>query len=114
MASMRFGTLQLCDEHACKSATKTSTEVAHFYAATWTHFTLRLTVALGFGGVHGEGMGHMNRRIDIRSRIGSHHTPEHGGSEAAGEGYISREGFEIIPELRQNPKLLMSYDAKIV
>ncbi len=43
MASMRFGTLQLCDEHACKSATKTSTEVAHFYAATWTHFTLRLT-----------------------------------------------------------------------
>ncbi len=22
---------------------KTSTEVAHFYAATWTHFTLRLT-----------------------------------------------------------------------
>ncbi len=45
MASMRFGTLQLCDEHACKSATKTSTEVAHFYAATWTHFTLRLTIA---------------------------------------------------------------------
>ncbi len=45
MASMRFGTLQLCDEHACKSATKTSTEVAHFYAATWTHFTLRLTKA---------------------------------------------------------------------
>ncbi len=25
---------------------KTSTEVAHFYAATWTHFTLRLTPVL--------------------------------------------------------------------
>ncbi len=27
---------------------KTSTEVAHFYAATWTHFTLRLTPAYHF------------------------------------------------------------------
>ena len=31
---MRFGTLQLCDEHARQSATQTSPEMAPFYPAT--------------------------------------------------------------------------------
>jgi argininosuccinate synthase len=40
---MRFGTLQLCDEHARQSAVQTSTKVDPFYAAIWSLFTLRLT-----------------------------------------------------------------------
>ena len=41
---MRFGTLQLCDEHARQSAVQTSTKVDPFYAAIWSLFTLRLTL----------------------------------------------------------------------
>ena len=35
---MRFGTLQLCDEHARQSATQTSPEMAPFYPATAVPF----------------------------------------------------------------------------
>ena len=50
---MRFGTLQLCDEHARQSAAQTSTKVDPFYAAIWSLFTPRLTGTGKLGGNRG-------------------------------------------------------------